>query len=85
MRVIGGIAIVLALLLALQAGLAPALVQAQEELRAIVPINAAPDYSCSPGPTGDCYVYYVPHPVSVEKALQDCGESACKVRVEMRI
>ena len=86
-----GIAIVLALLLALQMSLAPALGD-EDNSRDAIKIatyhdsnDVVQNYSCTAGATGNCRVTYrTQWHLTEEKSLSLCSAALCKLRLEMR-
>ena len=88
-----GIAIVAALLLAMQMSLAPALGDKEDQTVAPVYSNKGTyhargdyteDYSCTPGPTGNCRVNYRTVTLSQTEAQTLCDASTCDLRLETR-
>ena len=80
-----GIAVVVALLLALQMSLAQAQedVEQVEEISTYVSGGTPRDYSCTPGATGHCTVQFILIR-AVPEALATCGEERCLMRLEVR-
>ena len=93
LQVTAGIALLLALLLALQFSLAPAQGQkinpdTVERFLTYVPVNAdgsaTYDWSCTAGTTGHCQVQYLAAALSTSEAQTQCGADICLKRVEIR-
>ena len=85
-----GIAVVVALLLALQMSLAQAqeIIQGDDDpnkMSYYVGIDTERDYSCDPGATGNCSVEYVAlWQLTEEQHQATCGLDFCYVRIEVR-
>ena len=75
------LAVVAAVFLALQFGPAAA----QKSTTKYLPADQDRYYTCTPGPTGHCEVYYYDYETATHQEAMDlCGSEACVARIEYR-